>query len=585
MKEKSIREMSALERRHRSLEVRVFRATLLNCIVLGVFVLLMGLVFYTISTVQGYISVASGVAQGATTSLTHGVDGQGLCQRVMEIYSSAQPEEREDPFSAEYRARFAEVEASEDYITACNILRTQARANRIYAAYMAMFDRESGVEVYIADSDGDPKTMCPAGYWERAERREIERFLDWDGMGELYYISHKERYGWLCTVGIPIRDKDGSLVGFTMADVTLGDLIQIMYKFSLRFTLAILLITAVIAVIYSRRMKKGLVDPVNSIASAAQRYLTDKKAGAGETDHFASLNIRSGDEVENLSLIMADMERDLNEYEASLTTITAEKERIATELDLAASIQANMLPSSFPAFPEREEFDIYASMTPATMVGGDFYDFFMVDEDHLALIIADVSGKGIPAALFMMASRTMLKDAAMYRMDPAAVLERVNAQLCENNPNYMFVTVWIGILEVPTGKLTWADAGHEKLMLWQDGAWQCLPKKSGVALGALEPELLDMENGGPFRNHELFLKPGDAVFQYTDGVTEAMTASREQFGMDRLQAALDSAGDMKPDALLPRIRECIDAFVQGAPQFDDITMLSLQYKGKPDREI
>ena len=379
--------------------------------------------------------------------------------------------------------------------------------------------------------------------------------------------------------------KNDKLYGFILTDVTLGGLIRSMRKFVRRFTLAMVVITILISLYATRRFRNRLVEPINAIAQAAQSYLTDKKTGAGETAHFARLNIHSGDELENLSLIMADMERDLSEYEESITAITAEKERIATELDLAASIQANMLPSTFPPFPEREEFDIYASMTPAKEVGGDFYDFFMVDEDHLALMIADVSGKGIPAALFMMASRTMLKDAALYRMDPAAVLERVNAQLCENNPTYMFVTVWMGILEISTGKLTWADAGHEKLMLWQDGAWKCLPKKSGVALGALEPELLDMENGSPFCNPELFLKPGDAVFQYTDGVTEAMTASREQFGMDRLQKALDSAGDMKPDALLPRIRECIDAFVQGAPQFDDITMLSLQYKGKPDREI
>ena len=307
--------------------------------------------------------------------------------------------------------------------------------------------------------------------------------------------------------------------------------------------------------------------------------MTDKVSGAEETEHFARLNIRPGDEIENLSLIMADMERDLAEYESSLTTVTAEKERIATELNMAANIQAHMLPSTFPPFPDRKEFDIYATMTPAKEVGGDFYDFFMVDGDHLALVMADVSGKGVPAALFMMTSRTMIKDAALSGLDPAAVLERVNVQLCENNPDYMFVTVWIGILELSSGRLTWADAGHEKLYLYQEGAWKCLPKKGGPALAAIEPEL--MEPGKVlFHNHELILHPGDAVCQYTDGVTEAVTPAREQFGMDRLQEALDSAGAASPADLLPHIRSRIDAFVQGAPQFDDITMLALQYHGK-----
>ena len=579
MKEKSVREMSSLERRHRSLEVKVFRATLLCCIILGAFALLIGLVFYTVASAQNNITMASSVAQSAHNTVVHGLHGREVCMQVMETYRSMTPEERADAAAPEYLARYDDIKNSEYYVTIVNYLHGLLKANDVYDVYIAMYDRENEAVVYIADPDENPETMCPVGYWEHVKERELERFLDWDGEGNLYYFGRSDRHGWLCTSGIPIR-ADDELCGFIFTDVTLGGLIRSMRKFVRRFTLTMVVLTLLISLFATHRFRNRLVKPINAIAQAAQNYLTDKKAGTGETDHFARLNIHSGDEVENLSLIMADMERDLSEYESSLTAITAEKERIATELDLAANIQANLLPSTFPAFPEREEFDIYASMTPAKEVGGDFYDFFMVDEDHLAMVIADVSGKGIPAALFMMASRTMLKDAALYRMDPAAVLERVNAQLCENNPNYMFVTVWMGILEIPTGKLTWADAGHERLMLWQDGEWKCLPKKSGIALGALEPELLDMEDGGPFRNHELVLKPGDAVFQYTDGVTEAMTASREQFGMDRLLEALAGAGSGKPDVLLPHVRECIDAFVQGAPPFDDITMLSLQYKGK-----
>jgi serine phosphatase RsbU (regulator of sigma subunit) len=176
----------------------------------------------------------------------------------------------------------------------------------------------------------------------------------------------------------------------------------------------------------------------------------------------------------------------------------------------------------------------------------------------------------------MMASRTMLKDAALSGMDPAAVLARVNRQLCENNPEMMFVTVWLGILEISTGKLVWADAGHERLCLFQNGSWECLPKKSSVALAAFEPEQLE---DSVFRNCELQLRPGDVLFQYTDGVTEAMTEKRKQFGTERMMEALNAAPEVRPETLLPFMRERIDRFVCGAPQFDDITMLSLRYRG------
>ena len=160
----------------------------------------------------------------------------------------------------------------------------------------------------------------------------------------------------------------------------------------------------------------------------------------------------------------------------------------ATELNMASGIQAHMLPNIFPAFPERSEFDIYASMEPAKEVGGDFYDFFMIGDDHLGMVVADVSGKGVPAALFSMIAKTMLKTQAQTRLSPERVLLEVNASLTENNEEDMFVTVWLGVLQISTGELTYADAGHEKLLLYQDGAWTFLPKRGGPALAMWEPE-------------------------------------------------------------------------------------------------
>ena len=257
-----------------------------------------------------------------------------------------------------------------------------------------------------------------------------------------------------------------------------------------------------------------------------------------------------------------------------------ERSRIETELNMASSIQTHMLPNIFPAFPERNEFEIYATMEPAKEVGGDFYDFFMIDEDRLCMVVADVSGKGVPAALFSMIAKTLLKMQAETWNNPEYVLQKTNALLSENNKESMFVTVWLGVLEISTGELTYADAGHEKLLLYQNGEWKFLPKKGGPALAMLDPEDLEMlGDKSLFHNQTVQLRPGDAIFQYTDGVTEATDTKNELFGDERLLNAMNSAPTAKLEELLPHVRNKINEFVMDAEQFDDITMLGIRYKG------
>lgn len=289
---------------------------------------------------------------------------------------------------------------------------------------------------------------------------------------------------------------------------------------------------------------------------------------------------RTNDEIEILAESFATLSKRTQDYITQITQITAEKERIGAELDMAAGIQAHALPNLFPAFPDREEFDIYATMDPAKEVGGDFYDFFMIGDDHLGIVVADVSGKGVPAALFMMVAKTIIKTQAQTRLSPDRVLLEVNAALSENNEEDMFVTAWFGVLEISTGELTYADAGHEKLLLFRDGEWQLLPKKGGIALAALDPEDLELLGDRRlFHNQTIQLKPGDAIFQYTDGVTEATNAENELFGDARLLEAMNGAPSADPEELLPHIRGKIDEFVKDAEQFDDITMLGMRYKG------
>ena len=249
-----------------------------------------------------------------------------------------------------------------------------------------------------------------------------------------------------------------------------------------------------------------------------------------------------------------------------------DKSRIEAELTTASSIQSAMLPNIYPAFPEREEFDVYASMDPAKEVGGDFYDFFLVDDDHLCLVMADVSGKGIPAALFMMASRIIIANNAKMGKTPAQILTDTNATICSNNKEEMFVTVWLGILELSTGKLTAANAGHEfPALMPTDGKFTLYRDKHGFVIGGME--------GMKYKEYEIQLTPGAKLFLYTDGVPEATNAAGELFGTERMLEALNSNPNVEPEQILKNVRTYVDEFVKDAEQFDDLTMLCVEYRG------
>ena len=282
---------------------------------------------------------------------------------------------------------------------------------------------------------------------------------------------------------------------------------------------------------------------------------------------------RTGDEIEVLAESFATLSKRTRDYIGQITSITAEKERIGTELALATRIQTAMMPHVFPPFPERPEVDIYASMDPAKEVGGDFYDFFLVDNDHLCMVIADVSGKGVPAALFMMASKIILQSVAMLGGSPVEILKKTNQAICSNNQEEMFVTVWVGILEVSTGKLTAANAGHEYPALKKSaqGEFELVHDKHGLVLGAMD--------GVPYCEYELQLEPGAKLFLYTDGVPEATDARNELFGTERMIRALNVDPGAAPDQLLSNVRRSVDVFVKDAEQFDDLTMLCMEYKG------
>ena len=333
----------------------------------------------------------------------------------------------------------------------------------------------------------------------------------------------------------------------------------------------IIVFALIIAVVFYavRRFTERLTKPLIALGDDV------KTISDGNLDYRAKLY--SNDEISDLAIGFNNMAASLKTYITDLTAVTAEKERIGAELDIAKHIQASMLPCIFPAFPERHEIDIFATMDPAKEVGGDFYDFFMVDDRHLAIVMADVSGKGVPAALFMVIGKTLIKDHTFPDRDLGEVFTAVNNLLCEANSEGLFITAFEGVLDLVTGEFTFVNAGHEMPFICKAGGnFEPYKIRAGFVLAGME----NMK----YKAGTMQLDVGDKIFQYTDGVTEATNINNELYGMDRLGEILNKVKNGTPHEILPAVKKNIDEFVGEAPQFDDITMLCLEYKAKMKTE-
>jgi len=338
-----------------------------------------------------------------------------------------------------------------------------------------------------------------------------------------------------------------------------------------RQTITVLLIAVTaLGIAGALTLAKRIVRPLNAMSTRVSEL------GGKDLQFFMEDIYRTGDEIQVLAEGFADLSAKTLRYVDQVQKVTAEKERIGTELSMATAIQASQLPKLFPAFPTRSEFDIYASMTPAREVGGDFYDFFLIDPDHIALVMADVSGKGVPAALFMMIARVLIKSHLQNGQSVGEALANVNNQLCEGNEMGLFVTVWAAVIEISTGKGMAANAGHEHPALRRAGGqYELITYRHSLALAAMD--------GVPFKEHSFEMNPGDSLFVYTDGVAEATNAENELFGTERMLEALNTDPGASPKEVLAHVMDGINRFVAGAEQFDDITMLSFQYNG-PSKE-
>ncbi len=528
---------------------------------------------------------------GIAGRLTAGVILFGLllgagCSKVGYIEFTAVLEQQYNDSAYEIAETAREILNPDKFEQYLETGRTDEEYDNILAILDTLTDAANVTFIYVAKVSGDYRTLTyiydtvnsdteferyPLGYTasdlDEKHTENVVKIMTKGGRAEKYLYSYSKESGAHTTAAIDVKNSDGKIIAMLCVEKPMTRLEAARNTYVLHVILWTLTAIVLFIIVYSVILRRGIIKPIKTLTKEAERF-AKTNLPSGEP-----INIRQKDEVGILARAVEKMETDIARYTENLTVITAEKERVNTELSVATRIQANMLPSIFPAFPNRKEFDIFATMNPAKEVGGDFYDFFMVDERHLAIVMADVSGKGVPAALFMVIGKTLIKDHTWPGKDLGSVFDEVNELLCESNSEGLFITAFEGVLDLVSGEFRFVNAGHEiPYICKKNGKFEPYKIRAGFVLAGME--------GMRYKCGEMQLEAGDKIFQYTDGITEAANVRMELYGMDRLTAVLGENSDLPPGELLPAVKRDIDNFVGEAPQFDDITMLCLEYRAR-----
>ncbi len=427
---------------------------------------------------------------------------------------------------------------------------------------------------YIMDTHFDDNVRQNFAKSDSLSPKYIESIIESINTGKSMETNFLQngRYGYTITSVNSFWENENMFL-MVCCDISVESYQKDIISFAIMTIIVVFVLTLILILVSLFMISRYFLSPVIAISSEVGNFVSNNAEISNKLETF-----KTGDEIELLAKSILKMQQDLFNYMDDAIAKAIKLKKVRTELNLAKGIQADMLPSIFPAFPNRDEFDLFASMTPAKEVGGDFYDFFFIDDDHLGLVIADVSGKGVPAALFMVIAKTLIKDRANMYLEgddysPAEILNHVNVQLCENNKNELFVTVWLGILEISTGKCITANAGHEyPAICRKNERYELIKDKHSPAVATIE--------GIKFGDQEFQLNPGDSLFVYTDGVTEATNSNGELFGEQRLVESLNKDANASVSDVLRIVKEDVDKFVGSASQFDDLTMLSFRYYGK-----
>ena len=556
------------KKRRVSLQKKAFRSILAGSLVLILAGITAGLLLHTYSSLRHYKIEAKHLLD-TMVALQDSAYLEKIFQETRSIYETIPDEVRDDQMSDEFDNAFRPL-VDDDFFTARDIL-VKFRENTKQRNVFLMFpDQENRRVVYVVDGDEDEWAYLP-GQWTGVEddADETERIMEstWR-----LAITHNDEYGWIGSDAEPVFAQDGEMLGYAVVDMDLNDFLQGILSFLLLLVPAAVAVVVLHAFLFAGLLKKHIITHLVSMAAAAQDYAQMDKVNLDEETPsvYEPLEINTADEIEDLWKSMVEMETDVKDSIIRLRQITAEQERMEAELAIATKIQMGMLPDKFPESPE---YDLFASMEPAKEVGGDLYDFYMVDDSHLAMVIADVSGKGVSAALFMVIAKTLIRNQTEQGgQDPAQILTLVNKKLMDVNRARMFVTAWLGILDLTSGRLVYVNAGHEyPAVRSAGGKFTLIKDKHCVPLAASRKAV--------FRSGEFVVGRGDTLFLYTDGVPEANNEAGELLGNDRMLEILNRLPDADPRGVIENMKEGIAEYVKEADQYDDTTMLCIRFNG------
>lgn len=504
-----------------------------------------------------------------------------ILEQGKEIYESIPEEIRKNRTSGEYLSYFDELKTPE-YEAEREKLIHYCRFEDLKWLDLRIVDMENGRYVYLMDTDVKEDGRYAPGYWEdytevvstfrdETEEEKAEEEKYWEPVNKLMDIiyldfRHMERFSTTTEIYHP---ETGEFIGYLGTGEMFADYSDEITSFWILHLIALVVFLFVVFLISDFFINHWMVKPIVNLASAASDYVEEDDRTV-DTQHFERVKVTTNDELMLLKDSMVNMESDMARYVQDLSRMTAEKERAAVEMELSARIQDSLLPKSLANYSGKKSFDINALIDPAKDVGGDFYDYYAIDEDHIGMAVADVSGKGVPAALFMVVARTLLHIAGESSLSPAEIIKNVNTQLCDQNPEMMFVTVFFGIYTISERKLLYVNAGHEDIALYRksEDAFSLVKEEHDMMMAFL-PE-------AEFTQRSLVMELGDKLFMYTDGVPEAQNTRDELFGDKRMIDALNELKELSGIEMLQGMREKVGNYSGEAPQFDDVTMLLLE---------
>jgi sigma-B regulation protein RsbU (phosphoserine phosphatase) len=470
---------------------------------------------------------------------------------------------------------FSGIGSSDSYKKLWEELNTIRRGTSSTALDYVLIYPDENREVFIMDACD--VNVLPCGKTHDVDLRAYRGQPREDFEG---FVTRSAVYGGLHTDGIAVYlDAEKGIYAYLLSDIPLTNINNKVIHFLLQTSAVAIIVTILICAGIVASIKARVIAPLKKLTETAEAFVGQYELRSENHDENSIFeNVYNGDieELYYLASSLQSMELEIGSYLRDIDRYSMERARLDTELDLARKIQAGVLSTDFDPVRERSGADIFATMAPAKEVGGDFYDFFFTDPEHLCLVIADVSGKGVPAALFMMIAKALIKNRLKSGDSPSEALYHVNRQICEYNLGDMFVTVWACMIELSTGKAVDVNAGHEHPVIRHEGGeYELIKYKHNTAIGVME----DME----YNEHEFYLKKGDMLFVYTDGLPEATDRKEEMFGSVRMLETLNRYRKEAPKELLIGIRDTVGEFVGEREPFDDLTMMALEW-GKTEQK-